>query len=157
PVRIAELLSGLPEKDLADVQKSAGFSFRDKVSAERLVELHTRYRSPWGNEPFGHDYQEAWRRVSSLKAYLGSYEPSHLKDARPADPDDAKVAQAAFPTDQAKLRRGAQVFGQKCARCHSSKQPYGDRDKDEPDKFFEWSAQRPLFLKDNFLSDEKRY
>lgn len=158
PVRIADLLMGLKDpKERAAVELSTGMKFDDSPpSLARHAELKMRYRSPYGNEEFGEDWQEAWRRVGSLAKYLISYEPARLKDAAPVDSLDAAAVKTALTKDVERLKRGAKLFGKHCAECHSSKQPYTEKDKKDPE-FFEWSAQAPFFLHKNFLSDEKRY
>jgi hypothetical protein len=158
PFRIAEVLAGLPgdERKAVKAQLGPGFQF---PTPGRLAELKARYRSPYGPEEFGQDWQEAWRRVPGLVAYLSSYEPAHLEDAvRAANPADPKAPNAADPeAAKAKLRRGKEVFGAHCARCHSSKRPRPDRTEEGREKFFRWSPTAVDFLEGNFLSDDQRY
>jgi mono/diheme cytochrome c family protein len=161
PFRIPEVLAGLPPDQLKAVQKSLGLPTDPETTRQlgvRLAELRTRYRSPYGREEFGSDWQEAWRRAPSLAAYLSSYEPARLKNAAKDDskPDVAKAAAAALPKEDARLR-GARVFGKACARCHSSKRPLPGKDEKEQAAFFLWSPTAPEFLEENFLSEDERH
>ncbi len=142
PFRIAEVLATLPAADRQKLEAKYQFDFKD-ISAERLQELKVKYRSAYGKEEFGQDWQEAWRRNGNLAAYLMSYGPSSLRDAAKAgNPADAQAAAAALPDEEARLR-GAALFDRHCAGCHNSKKSTSARDKD--------------FLTDNFLSDDVRY
>jgi hypothetical protein len=160
PFRVAEVLAGLPPAEWEKAQKSLGLPADQKTAARlkvRLAELRARYRSPYGKEEFGQDWQEAWRRGPSLAAYLTSYEPARLQGAlQAANPDDAKAAKAALPDEQKRLR-GAAVFGRECARCHSSRKPDKGKTPAEEAAFFRWSAAKKEFIEGNFLSDDLRY
>jgi len=60
--------------------------------------------------------------------------------------------------DVAILKRGAIVFAENCARCHSSKQPSSAMDKSS-NEYLNWmrsEVTKPDFLKDNFLSTDER-
>ena len=61
--------------------------------------------------------------------------------------------------DRSKLQRGARVFAQNCAACHSSKQPPAGVDPMSPQgrAWFEQAVQQPDFLDGNFLGSEVRY
>lgn len=155
PFRIAEVLAGLPEKDRMDLEKEEGLSFKD-ITPERLKELKSRFRSDYGGE-FGQDWQEAYRRVESVKSYLASYTPSHLKDAR-------RAGTAAVADDPERLKHGAELFASHCASCHSSKQPEDDpanKSKTLTEEARKDYIQRSVlakdFLENNYLSDERRY
>jgi hypothetical protein len=151
PFRIEEVLAGLPAAERARLEKEEGLSFQD-VPPDRLLELKRRYRSPYGNEEFGQDWAETWRREPSVAAYLSSYGPAHLADAaRASNPADAQAAAAALPRDDAWLR-GAQLFADQCARCHSSK-PLGTPPEKPPDQL----AFFKDFVQGNFLADDRRY
>ncbi|HZY90884.1 MAG TPA: hypothetical protein VFE78_39030, partial [Gemmataceae bacterium] len=121
----------------------------------RQAELRRRYRSPYGREQFGQDWQDAWRRVPSLAAYLSSYKPFRLADT--------EAGKAALSKDEATLRRGAKAFGEHCARCHSSKQPDNATTPRQRAKYFRgkstgaWADVQAFYLKENFLSDDERY
>lgn len=160
PFRIPEVLAGLPDAQLKQVQMGLGLP-TDAPSMKRLrvrlAELQTRYRSPYGNEEFGYDWQEAWRRASSLGTYLMSYEPAHLKDAvNASNPADAKAAKDNLPS-AAQPHPGAAIFGQHCARCHSSRKPDKGTSAEDQAAFYIKSAQAPKFIEGNFLSDDIRY
>jgi hypothetical protein len=114
--------------------------------------------------------------VNMALFFLKSTDPHWLKDA-PGGP-------AKLTTDNAKLKRGREVFAERCARCHSSKLPPlpGDADPGgcsgpgyvKPDQTGCWDkywaltktpdfkqkmhdiAMKDDFLKDNFLSSEFR-
>ena len=91
-----------------------------------------------------------------------------LQTGRPdplADTDYGK----ANPPDAAKTDRGKVVFAENCARCHSSKQPANLCMLGQPCKageiientadYFDWmrnEVKKPDFLKDNFLSTDRR-
>jgi hypothetical protein len=173
PFRIAEVLSGVPDDKREDLKKRVMELLSldlDKVPRARAAELQARYRSPYGQEAFGQDWLEAWRRLDSLKVYLSSYEPAHLKDAAKAgNPADADAAKAAVAEDTVlppwnKTRkqlktRGAAVFVDNCARCHISIDP----DKRPTSGLAaDWQATRkdvvlsPDFPVGNFLSDDER-
>jgi hypothetical protein len=160
PVGIAPLLAGLPADQRKEVVKVAGPGLDfDAITPARLAQLQTRYQSPYGKaQGFGRDWQEAWWRVGSLKAYLESYYwPSALRDARPEDPADARAAAAAAAADGAKLAHGAKLFGAYCGRCHSNKPPKSPLEKRNPDRFYTWSASQPFFWFRNFLAEEVRH
>jgi hypothetical protein len=91
-----------------------------------------------------------------------------LKTGRPdklAETPEGK----ANPPDPVKLDRGKIMFAENCARCHSSKQPRnlcmlgqpckaGDIIENTP-AYFDWmreEVKKPDFLKDNFLSTDRR-
>jgi len=57
------------------------------------------------------------------------------------------------------MTRGKEVFAESCAVCHSSKQPPPNVDprSGEGKTWFRAEVMKPDFLKDNFLSNDKRY
>lgn len=67
---------------------------------------------------------------------------------------DAPGGKDFMTKDEAVLTRGKTVFAEQCATCHSSKQP---GDGQDPDVFFANALKDPEFLKENFLSDDRRY
>ena len=71
---------GMPAPERQRLEQEQGLRF-DDIPPERLQELKRKYRSEYGDEAFGQDWQEAWRRHNSLKAYLSSYGPAHLEEA----------------------------------------------------------------------------
>jgi hypothetical protein len=122
PVRVGELLYDLSDNERTDVENLVGPIFKD-IRPERMAELRTRMRSPYGNEPFGQDMQDAWRRIPALLDYLKSYEPSLLKDAEVAAVPAVQESLKDHMPKPARVVRGAQVFATTCARCHSSRSP----------------------------------
>jgi hypothetical protein len=159
PFRIAEVLAGLPDDERKKVEKEEGLSFKD-ITPERLQAMRIKYRSEYGHEEFGQDWQEAWRRKGSLAAYLVSYGPSHLKDAvKASNPDDAKAASDALPKDEGQIARGAELYALHCARCHSNKQPDPEKvtTKEQQENFFRESVLAKDFLANNTLTDDRRY
>jgi hypothetical protein len=168
PFRIAEVLAGLDKKaDRDKVKEQLGLDL-DKVSPERVAELTARYRSPYGKEPFGQDWREAWKRLDSLAKYLYSYEPARLKDVEQSNAAAADAAKKALSDDSAGAgskshkdlqRAGAVVFADRCACCHSSKRPElkpTDTAKQVKEKWRELVLAED-FLDRNFLSDDARY
>lgn len=95
---------------------------------------------------------EAWTattaRLEGLEAFLRTFTPLHLADA-----DDG---QQYLPKDPAILHRGALVFADNCARCHSSKQPTAGTAESQRNWFRE-AVLQPDFLDNNFLSDDEKY
>jgi hypothetical protein len=92
--------------------------------------------------------------------FLESGQPDLL-----ADTDYGK----AHPLDQDKLGKGKIIFADNCARCHSSKQPpnlcllgtpcAADQIIENSGPYFDWmrtEVQKSDFLKDNFLSTDRR-
>jgi hypothetical protein len=149
PFRIAEVLAGLPAAEHKDLEDRYGLRLQE-VSSQRLAELRSNYSSKYGQERFGADWEEAWRRSDSLAAYLLSYPAAHLKDAVPV--------QGGGP-DEAQLTRGKEVFAEHCARCHSSKQP-DDRDgltEEQRRSYYRQSVLAKDFLENNYLADDRRY
>jgi hypothetical protein len=63
-----------------------------------------------------------------------------------------------YIADDQTVRRGALIFADNCARCHSSKQPPASI-AETKQQYAEWmraQVQRPDFLDGNFLSNEER-
>ncbi len=102
---------------------------------------------------------EDWRltreRIADVAAFLSSTSNSgyHL--------ERAPGGSARLTPDAQKLRLGGRVFGENCARCHSSKLPPGltEETKHDPAARTAWAsfATRDDFLDGNFLSDDTRY
>jgi hypothetical protein len=144
PFRIAEVLAGLQgTEDGKAVENSLGLSLSG-VSELRQAELKMRYRSPYNRpgEEFGQDWQETWRRTSSLGAYLVSYGPAHLADL-PSPPPEVDFKKS--PDLESARMRGAKVFDTACSRCHSFRRPQDLV-----------AYKRADFLDGNFLSNDKR-
>jgi hypothetical protein len=151
PFRIAEVVAAFPDKDRAAAAEALGLDVQP-ITAERLGELKTRFTSAYGDEPFGWDWAEAWRRAPALEKYLASYTPARLEDAaHAANEEDAKAAAAARPAHDEHWLRGGVLFLQECARCHSSK-PAPKINNDG-----EREAALIDFLKENYLADDRRY
>jgi hypothetical protein len=64
----------------------------------------------------------------------------------------------AYIADEPTLRRGATVFAENCARCHSSKRPPASvaQTKQQYRDWVRAAVQKPDFLDGNFLSNEDR-
>ena len=80
--------------------------------------------------------------------FLATAKPDLLKDA----PGGAAYL-AASPDE---LNRGKVVFAERCARCHSSKQPPPGDQPSQTD-WFRKAVTQDDFLTNNFLSDDQRY
>ena len=105
--------------------------------------------------PYAREHSVFWRateeRLDNIRKFFERLQPFHLADG--------PGGQAYVTTDQAVMTRGKEVFAASCAACHSSKQPPPDIDP-QSGKGKEWflaAVMQPDFLKDNFLSNEKRY
>jgi cytochrome c5 len=105
--------------------------------------------------PYAREHSVFWRateeRLANIAAFFRRLQPFHLADA----PD----GQAYVTTDAAVMTRGKEVFAETCAACHSSKQPPPNVDphSGEGKAWLRAAVMDPDFLKDNFLSNEKRY
>ena len=89
--------------------------------------------------------------MANAEAFLKTMKPLHLRDA----PGGA----AAITTDAATLQRGKIAFADKCAQCHSSKQPPAEIASDlaRATAWYRESVLADDFLERNFLSDDRRY
>jgi len=106
-----------------------------------------------------------WQATQNMTPYMAAF---FLKTGKPdllADTDYFK----SHPLDQDKLDKGKILFADNCARCHSSKQPpnlcqlgtacKADQIIENSGSYFDWmrrEVQKPDFLKDNFLSTDRR-
>ena len=147
-------------KDGADSIGLGGASLRVYVNigmcGDYSVTLHDPiYGVKTPQQPFDMDRARAdcedWRateaRMPAAAAFLKTQAPPHLADA-PGGP-------AYLTTDQAALRQGKFAFADKCAVCHSSKQPpAGTADTA---RWYRESVLAAIFSTDNFLSDDQRY
>jgi cytochrome c5 len=90
-------------------------------------------------------------RVANVAAYF-------LEAAVPHPLAEAPGGAAYLTRDAALLHRGRTVFAERCAACHSSKQPPGLEPRTP--EYFAWmrrAVQSPGFLDGNYLSTESRY
>ncbi len=105
--------------------------------------------------PYAREHSVFWRateeRLDNIAAFFRKLKPFHLADA--------EGGQAYITTDSTVMTRGKEVFAESCAVCHSSKQPPPNIDprSGEGKGWFRAAVLDPDFLKDNFLSDDKRY
>ncbi|MGI8957750.1 MAG: c-type cytochrome [Chthoniobacterales bacterium] len=150
-------------KDGADSIGVPGATIRVYINigmfSEYWLTRHNRLIGLVGQKPFEISYARAhsvfWRateeRLTSIAAFFRRLQPFRLADA-PGGP--AKIT-----TDEAILNRGKLVFANSCASCHSSKQPPAGTDSDSGDgkAWFRAAVMEPDFLKNNFLSNDKRY
>ena len=101
------------------------------------------------------DWQLTAARMTNAANFLDANQPYYLKDA----PGGTTY----MTSDPAVLDLGKTVFGEQCARCHSSKLPpevtQGGLDKHSPQATAAWVklVKTPDFLDKNFLSDDDRY
>jgi cytochrome c5 len=150
-------------KDGADSIGTAGASLRVYVNigmcSDYWITLHDPiYGVKRPQRPFRIDLArkdcEDWRateaRMPAAEAFLLTIKPALLKDAPGGDQYLSK--------DAAVLQRGALVFADHCATCHSSKQPPPDVTGEEARRaWFRVAVAKPDFLENNFLSDDRRY
>jgi hypothetical protein len=96
-------------------------------------------------------WQATEQRVGKIAAFFRKLQPFHLADA----PGGKNF----INSDDAVMTRGKRVFAESCACCHSSKQPPPEIDPGaaEGKAWFREAVMKPDFLKDNFLSNERRY
>jgi hypothetical protein len=101
------------------------------------------------------DWQLTAARMGNAANFLDAVQPYRLQDA-PGGKDYLKA-----PQDQMDL--GMTVFGENCARCHSSKLPPEveakklDKHSDAAKPYWVTLVKSADFLKKNFLSDDDRY
>jgi cytochrome c5 len=101
------------------------------------------------------DWQLTAARMTNAANFLDANQPYYLKDA--------PGGSAYVTSDAAVMDLGKTVFGEQCARCHSSKLPpevtQGSLDKQSPQAAAAWVklVKTPDFLDKNFLSDDDRY
>lgn len=91
------------------------------------------------------------QKLANIAAFFRKIQPYRLQDAvEKGDP----VGKKKISDDPAVLKRGALVFAESCATCHSSKQPPAGV---KPEEWFAEQVLKPDFRENNFYSDEKRY
>ena len=94
-------------------------------------------------------WQATAERMPDLAKFLTKMRGPNLADA---------PGGKAYLADEQTLRRGATVFAENCARCHSSKQPPQGVAQTKQ-QYLDWmraEVQKPDFLDSNFLSNEDR-
>jgi hypothetical protein len=150
-------------KDGADSIGVAGASLRVYVNigmcSDYWLTLHDPVMGRKEQQPFVIDVArktcEDWRnteaRMGNAEAFLKVLTPMYLKDA----PGGA----AHLTADAETLRRGKLAFADKCARCHSSKQPPREiaTDRLKVEAWYRESVLSSDFIEKNFLSDDRRY
>src|SRR5688572_6686287 len=150
-------------KEGADSIGVAGASLRVFVNigmcSDYWITLHDPVMGRSPQKPFDIAHARAncadWRateaRMANTEAFLKTLRPMHLKDA----PGGA----AYLTADNATLNRGKIAFADKCAQCHSSKQPPAEiaADLARATAWYRESVLADDFLNRNFLSDDRRY
>jgi hypothetical protein len=150
-------------KDGADSVGVPGAALRVYVNIGMFSEYWLRRHNPLiGLTPqrpfetrYAHNNSVFWQateqRVGNIAAFFRSLQPFHLADA-PGGRD--------FITgDDVVMTRGKRAFAENCACCHSSKQPPPNIDplSIQGRAWFREAVMKADFLKDNFLSNDKRY
>ena len=150
-------------KDGADSIGVRGATIRVYINigmfSEYWLTRHNRLIGLTAQQPFeikyAREHSVFWLatedRLDKVAAFFRKLQPFHLADA----PGGA----ANLSTDETVLNHGKQVFANSCAYCHSSKQPPAGVDPESGDgkAWFRSAVMEPDFLKNNFLSNEKRY
>jgi hypothetical protein len=150
-------------KDGADSVGIAGASLRVYVNIGMCGDYSTTLHDPiYGvkkmQEPFDmararsecEDWRNTETRMPAAEAFLKTQVPPHLADA-PGGPSYLKASEDI-------LRLGKIAFADKCALCHSSKQPpAGISGTGNTVAWYRESVLAPDFLTGNFLSDDQRY
>jgi hypothetical protein len=127
--------------------------------SEYWLTRHNRLIGLTPQQPFetsyAHENSVFWQateqRVGNIAAFFRRLHPFHLADA----PGGKNYING----DEVVMSRGKRVFAESCACCHSSKQPPPDIDPYAAagKVWFRETVMKPDFLKDNFLSNERRY
>ena len=150
-------------KDGADSIGTAGASLRVYVNIGMCSEYWTTLHDPiagtkFAQKPFRIDLARKdcadWRateaRMAGAEAFLKTIKPARLKDSA----ETGKLLSG----DSEQLQLGALTFADRCASCHSSKQPPESANTEEARRaWFRTAVQQPDFLDQNFLSNDKRY
>jgi hypothetical protein len=150
-------------KEGADSIGIAGASLRVFVNigmcSDYWLTLHDPVNGRTPQKPFDIAHARAncadWR---STEARMPNAE-AFLKTLRPMRLSDAPGGAAYITADAATLHRGKIAFADKCARCHSSKQPPAEvaADLARATMWYRESVLAEDFLDRNFLSDDRRY
>jgi hypothetical protein len=150
-------------KDGADSIGVAGASLRVYVNigmcSDYWLTLHDPVMGRKIQQPFRiaearkncEDWRNTEARMENAEAFLKTSGPMRLKDAPGGSPY--------LTADAETLRRGKLAFADKCARCHSSKQPPREiaTDRVKVEAWYRESVLSEDFLEKNFLSDDRRY
>jgi mono/diheme cytochrome c family protein len=147
-------------KDGSDSVGVAGASLRVYVNIGMCGDYWvTRHDPVLGvskqQQPFDMDHARAncpdWgrteARMANAEAFLKTMKPLLLKDAQGGE----HYLTASADT----LRAGRRAFAEHCAQCHSSKQP--PQGTADATAWYREAVERPDFLTDNFLSNDRRY
>jgi hypothetical protein len=96
-------------------------------------------------------WQATYARTANIVKFFMRLKPMHL--------EDAPGGKAYISHEQAVMERGKLVFADRCAGCHSSKQPPSDvaPGSDQARQWYRDAVMRLDFRDDNFLSSERRY
>ncbi len=150
-------------KDGADSVGVPGAALRVYVNigmfSEYWLTRHNRLIGLTPQQPFETGYAQRnsvfWQateeRAGNIAAFFRKLQPYHLADA--------PGGKAFITGDDAVMTKGRLVFAENCAGCHSSKQPPADIDPASTGgkAWFRDAVMKPDFLKDNFLSNDRRY
>ena len=153
-------------KDGADSVGIAGASLRVYVNIGMCGDYSTTRHDPiYGvkksQEPFDmararsecEDWRNTEARMPAAEAFLKTLSPPRLADA----PGGQGYLTAAADNIEV-LRLGKTAYADKCAICHSSKQPpAGIAGTADAVAWYRQSVLAPDFLTGNFLSDDQRY
>lgn len=121
---------------------------RLNVTPQREAALKALYKDDIYGEDFGLDWKFTEARMPDMIAYLSSYKPFYLKDAKGFKKEYI---------DSDRARRGATVFADTCAECHSSKQPSFYVTQQERKAWFRQAVNHDDFRNGNALSNGQRY
>ncbi len=150
-------------KDGADSIGTAGASLRVYVNIGMCSDYWTTLHDPISGTKFEQkpfrialarkdcpDWSATEARMAGAEAFLKTVKPARLKDAPQGEQYLTK--------DAAVLRKGALAFAERCARCHSSKQPpAAAADEAARQAWFRQAVEQAGFLEHNFLSNDRRY
>ncbi len=150
-------------KDGADSIGTAGASLRVYVNIGMCSDYWTTLHDPIrgtqiAQKPFRIALARKdcadWRATEALMEGAESF----LKTIKPTRLADSKESAGMVSTDVELLRRGALAFADRCAGCHSSKQPPDSATTPEAKReWFRAAVAKPDFLENNFLSNDRRY